>query len=78
MGNLIPGSVEYNVLLYSVSEPGEWRAEDIVADLPECDADQVARAVGSLEAAGFIHQNRTDCRLWPLRAGRSALQQLAV
>lgn len=75
MGEVIPGSLGYTVLLYSVSEPGEWRSEDIVDDLPDCDPEQVHKVVGELEARGFIHRNSTDKRLWPLRPGRDAIQR---
>ncbi len=74
MGDVLPGSVLYTVLLYSVSEPGVWRADDIAEDLPEGDPASVATAVEDLKARGFIHINSTDNRLWPLRAGRAALQ----
>lgn len=75
MGELIPGSVEYTVLLYSVSEPGAWREDDIADDLPDGDLEQVRSAVQGLLARGLIHRNSTDERLWPLRAGREAIQR---
>jgi predicted transcriptional regulator len=62
------------VLLYSISEPGEWRAEDIAEDLPDSDPEQVRRAVEELLEQGLLHRNSTDQRLWPLRAGREAMQ----
>lgn len=73
MGELVPGSIPYTILLYSVSEPGEWREDDIVEDLVDCDVDQVRSAVDALAARGLIHRNSTDRRLWPLRAGREFL-----
>ena len=77
MGDLLPGSILYTVLLYSVSEPGVWRADDIVDDLADVDPGDVDGAVSQLIERGFIHINSTDQRLWPLRAGRAALQPRA-
>ncbi len=78
MGDLIPGSVHYTVLLYSVSEPGVWRVDDIADDLPESDLTQIQSAVKDLESRGLIHRNSTDERLWPLRAGREVLQRQSL
>jgi len=71
MSDLGPGSLKYTVLLYSVSEPGAWCADDIAEDLPDTDPGQVESAVQELETGGLIHRNSTDKRLWPLRAGRA-------
>ena len=73
MGDLFPGTVLYTVLRYSVSEPGVWRADDIADDLSDVEAADVQSAVDALKARGLIHINSTDNRLWPLRAGRAAL-----
>lgn len=78
MGELVPGSVLYSVLLYSVSEPGVWSVDDILDDLPDSDRGQIEAAVQVLESRGLIHRNSTDERLWPLRAGRQTLQQLSA
>ena len=78
MGELHPGSIPYTVLLYSVSEPGEWRADDIAEDLLDADPNAVRRAVEDLLKRGYLHRNSTDERLWPLKAGRAALQQGAA
>lgn len=76
MGEIVPGTLPYMVLVYSVSEPGEWRTDDIAEDLQDADLDQIRTAVEGLEALGLVHRNTTDQRLWPLRAGREALQRL--
>lgn len=70
-----PGTVPYAVLLYSVSEPGIWRADDIADDLPDASPDEVNSAVDDLAASGLIHRNSTDQRLWPLRPGRELIQR---
>ena len=77
MGDLLPGSVLYTVLLYSVSDPGVWRADEIADDLSDVDPQEVQGAVSMLRERGFIRINSTDNRLWPLRAGRAALQPRA-
>lgn len=78
MGDLIPGTILYSVLLYSISEPGVWRADDIAEDLPESELSQIQSAVHDLESRGLIHRNSTDERLWPLRAGREAMQRQSL
>lgn len=78
MGELVPGTLPYMVLVYSVSEPGQWRSDDIAEDLEDGDLNQIRAAVDGLEALGLVHRNSTDQRIWPLRAGREALQRQAV
>lgn len=74
MGEIDPGTLIHTVLIYSVSEPGEWTAEDIADDLPEGDPAQVRRAVAALVAGGLLHQNSTDHRLYPSRTGKQVIR----
>ncbi|RME27461.1 MAG: hypothetical protein D6798_04490 [Deltaproteobacteria bacterium] len=75
MAELEPGSVSHTVLLYCVSEPGEWTAEDIVDDLPDLELREVRRAIDELAAAGLLHVNSTDSHLWPTRAGKDLFRK---
>jgi len=70
MGQIEPDSVLHTVLLYVVSEPGDWTSQDIVDDLPELDLAQVAQALELLSEHGLVHVNSTDLRIWPTRAGK--------
>ena len=67
------GSVPHTVLLYTVSEPGDWTASSIAEDLPDLELSAVRRAARQLSRAGLIHINSTDHRLWPRRAARSVI-----
>lgn len=75
MSTLETGSIYHTVLLYSVSEPGEWTDEDIVEDLPELDLAQVRSAIDELVSAGLLHVNSTDLHLWPTAAGKNLFRQ---
>lgn len=75
MAQLEPGSIHHTVLLYCVSEPGEWTAEDIVEDLPDLSVGTVQDAIDALVDAGMMHQNSTDLRLWPTRAGKDQFRR---
>ena len=68
------GTVPHTVLLYTVSEPGEWTVDDIVEDLPGADPGAVRRAAQGLFSEGYIHINSADQRLWPRRTGRALLR----
>lgn len=67
------GSVPHTVLLYTVSEPGDWTAQSIAEDLPGLGAAAVQRAARQLSMAGLIHINSADHRLWPSRAARAVI-----
>lgn len=73
MPHLEPGSVRHTVLVYAVSEPGGWTADDIAEDLPDLRADEIRAAVRVLFDGGLVHINSFDQRIWPLRAGREAI-----
>lgn len=73
MNDLEPGSVRHTVLVYAVSEPGQWTSESIAGDLPEIAATEIGRAVDWLVTQGLVHVNSFDLRLWPLRMGRQAI-----
>lgn len=75
MSSIEPGSVNHTVLVYCVSEPGDWTVEDIVDDLPELSLAGVRAALGLLVDAGLVHVNSTDHRLWPTRAGKDLLRK---
>ncbi|MCB9779667.1 MAG: hypothetical protein H6742_13970 [Alphaproteobacteria bacterium] len=75
MSNVDPGSVLYTVLLYVVSDPGDWTVEEIVDDLPNLSLAAVRDALATLSSEGLVHQNSTDMRLWPTRAGKDLLRQ---
>jgi hypothetical protein len=78
MGELSPGSLLHTVLVYAISEPGEWSAALIAEDLPWTTADQVDGLVGMLTDAGMVHRNSTDGRLYPSTAGKQALSAPAL
>ena len=73
MADLEFGSVLHTVLLFTVSEPGEWTVASIAEDLPELGVDPIQHAAERLFEAGLIHINSYDHRLWPLRAGKDLL-----
>lgn len=75
MSTLENGSIHHTVLLYTVSEPGEWHAEGIVDDLPELDLVQVRQAIDELVQAGLVHVNSTDLHLWPTASGKNMFRQ---
>ncbi len=75
MAELEQGSVYHTILLYCVSEPGEWTAEDIVDDLPDLDLRTVGAALRQLVDAGLLHINSTDSHLWPTRAGKDLFRK---
>ncbi len=75
MDRILPGSVAHTVLIYSVSEPGEWTAADIVDDLDELSIAQVNDALTLLQEEGLLHENSTDHRLWPTRAGKDRFRK---
>lgn len=75
MSNVDPGSVLYTVLLYVVSDPGDWTVEEIVDDLPHLTLPDVRDSLATLSEQGLVHQNSTDLRLWPTRAGKDLLRQ---
>jgi hypothetical protein len=64
------GSVPHTVLLYTVSEPGDWTASSIADDLPGSDPAALKRAAKRLHSAGLIHINSADLRLWPRRSAK--------
>ena len=68
------GSIKHTVLVYTVSEPGDWTIEAIVDDLPDASAEKIQRATHQLFDAGYIHINSSDKRLWPRRAGKAMLE----
>jgi len=70
MAHIEPDSILHTVLLYVVSEPGEWTAQDIVDDLPELTLDKVTQALDTLADGSMLHVNSTDGRIWPTRAGK--------
>ena len=69
------GSVQHTVLVYTVSEPGDWTVEDIVEDLPDTSPESIHTATHQLFDAGYIHINSSDHRLWPRRAGKAMLRR---
>ncbi|MEL6341772.1 MAG: hypothetical protein AAFV53_01470 [Myxococcota bacterium] len=73
MLNVEQGTLSHTVLLYTVSEPGDWTVEDIVEDLPANPPEAVRRAATQLFEAGYIHINSSDHRLWPRRAGKAVI-----
>lgn len=70
-----PSSIEQTVLLYAISEPGGWTAAQIVDDLDGLDLAQVRRALQGLQAQGLLHENSTDGRIWPTRAGKDLFRK---
>lgn len=75
MSSLETGSIFHTILLYTVSEPGEWTDESIVDDLPELSLSDVRAAIDELVAAGLLHVNSTDLHLWPTAAGKNLFRQ---
>lgn len=75
MARIEPGSVLHTVLLYVVSDPGDWTAQDIVDDLDDLTLTQVEQALALLTQHGLVHVNSTDSRLWPTRAGKDMFRQ---
>ena len=71
--NIEQGTMLHTVLLYTVSDPGDWTARDIVDDLPGTHPAAVRRAVHSLQTAGLIHENSADQRLWPRREAKALI-----
>lgn len=76
MLHIEPGSLPYTVLLYVVSEPGAWTAQDIVEDLPGTSPDALDEALGALLREEMVHINSTDDHLWPLKAGKVAFREV--
>lgn len=70
-----PGSLPYTILLYVVSEPGAWTAQDIVEDLPGTSPQALDEALVALIREGMIHVNSTDDHLWPLKPGKVAFRE---
>jgi hypothetical protein len=70
---IVPGTTLHTLLVYVVSEPGEWSAEAIHEDLPHLEIDEVRRAIRILAMKELVHENSTDFRLWPRRAGKELL-----
>jgi Fe2+ or Zn2+ uptake regulation protein len=75
MARIEPGSVLHTVLLYVVSDPGDWTEQEIVDDLDDLTLAQVQNALTLLVQHGLVHQNSTDRRLWPTRAGKDLFRQ---
>lgn len=75
MARIEPGSVLHTVLLYVVSDPGDWTPQEIVDDLDGLTLAQVQAALEQLTQHGLVHQNSTDRRLWPTRAGKDMFRQ---
>jgi hypothetical protein len=73
MGELSPGSLLHTVLVYAISEPGEWDCASIAEDLPWITAEQVGELVDLLAREGMVHRNSTDGRLYPSSAGKAVL-----
>lgn len=69
------GSIKHTVLVYTVSEPGDWTIEAIMEDLPGEAPEIIQQATHQLFDAGFIHINSSDNRLWPRRAGKAMLRR---
>ena len=67
------GSVPHTILLYTVSEPGDWTASSIAEDLPGSDPAALRRAAKTLHKAGLIHINSADHRLWPRRSAKGLI-----
>jgi hypothetical protein len=67
------GSLAHTILLYTVSEPGEWTAGSISEDLSDMQLAAVERAAQRLHRDGFIHINSSDHHLWPRRPGRAVI-----
>ena len=74
MREIDPGTLVHTVLIYAVSEPGEWTATDIADDLPDGDAGATRRAVRVLVDGGLLHENSTDLRLYPSRLGKQVIR----
>jgi hypothetical protein len=70
---IVPGTTLHTLLVYAVSEPGEWSAESIHEDLPHLEIDEVRRAIRILAQKELVHENSTDHRLWPRREGKAIL-----
>jgi hypothetical protein len=68
------GSVPHTVLVYAVSEPGDWTVQTISEDLPDTSPEVIQSATHALFDAGYIHINSSDHRLWPRRAGKAMLR----
>ncbi len=68
------GSLSHTVLVYTISEPGDWTTDDIADDLPGASPEEIRSTVNTLFREGFIHINSSDKRLWPKREGRAALR----
>lgn len=68
-----PGTTLHTILLYTVSDPGEWTAEDIADDLPTLEIDEIRTTIRTLMSRGLVHENSTDRRLWPRRAAKQVL-----
>lgn len=75
MARIEPGSVLHTILLYVVSDPGDWTAPEIVDDLDELTLPQVRSALATLSEHGLVHINSTDHRIWPTRAGKDQFRQ---
>ncbi len=73
MSRLNRGSLHHTLLIYAVSEPGEWTAADIADDLVDTTVAGVTAAVQDLVGAGFLFRNSTDARLYPSRRGKDAI-----
>jgi len=73
MNDLEPGSVRHTVLVYAVSEPGQWTTDAIAEVLPSESLAEIELATADLIEWGYMHVNSFDRRLWPLRAGRQAI-----
>ncbi|MFT5681747.1 MAG: hypothetical protein ACI8RZ_002659 [Myxococcota bacterium] len=68
------GSIPHTVLVYTVSEPGDWTIKTIVEDLPDASPESIQSATNELFHAGYIHINSSDHRLWPRRAGKAMIR----
>lgn len=69
------GSVSHTILVYTVSEPGDWTVEAIAEDLPDASPETIQSVTHQLFDAGYIHINSSDHRLWPRRAGKAMLRR---
>ena len=69
------GTVPNTILIYTVSEPGDWTVETIAEDLPDTSTEAIQSATHQLSDAGYIHINSSDRRLWPRRAGKAMLRR---
>ena len=68
------GTVSHTILIYTVSEPGDWTIDTIVEDLPDTSAEVIQSVTHQLFNAGYIHINSSDHRLWPRIAGKAMLR----